>query len=250
MKHARLSFALAGSLVAVLTGPIRLAAQQAVVEPPDVAAPKRDREGKIQPIFQRAHEEFLRRGRQGPIGVLFLGDSITERWRIAREVWDRHFGRYSPANFGLGGDRTQHVLWRIEDGELDGIHPKVVVLMIGSNNIGDRVPEVVRAEKKIVETIHRKLPGSRLLLLGILPRGADASDRSVANLRAKIAAVNVELARLDDGSRIRYLDLAPKLLDAQGNLPAEYVPDGVHPSAKGYELWADAMQPLLDEMMK
>lgn len=215
-------------------------------EPADVAAPKLGRDGQIQPGFQRMHESFLKRGKEGKIGVLFLGDSITAGWTKAKDVWQEHYGKYDPANFGIGGDRTQHVLWRIENGELDGISPRVVVLMIGTNNIGYPVEDIIKGDKKIAEEIHQKLPDTQLLLLGILPRGADAKNPN----RDKIKAVNAELAKLDDGKKTRYLDIGDKFLEADGSISKDIMADALHPTPKGYVIWADAMQPLLDEMMK
>ena len=212
----------------------------------DVAAPKYGDGDEIQPLFKSMHESFLKRGKEGPIGVLFLGDSITARWKQAPEVWQQHFGAYQPANFGIGGDRTQHVLWRIDNGELDGISPKVLVLMIGTNNIGNSAEDIIRGDKKIIEEIHQKLPQTKLLLLGIFPRAAEATSP----MRAKIKTVNAELAKLDDGNTTRYLDIGDKFLDADGTLSKDIMPDSLHPGVKGYEIWANAMQPLLDEMMK
>jgi lysophospholipase L1-like esterase len=244
---------LAAGLATLLAGPTLLQparAQNQQMEPADVAAPKRGPDGQINARFQEMHESFLKRGKEGPIGVLFLGDSITQGWTRASEVWQEHFGKYQPANFGIGGDRTQHVLWRIENGELEGIHPKVVVLMIGTNNIGYPAEEITKGDKKIVEEIRRRLPDTRILLLGIFPRGADPKNPTVAGARAKLKAVNSELAKLDDGKKIRYLDIGDKFLDAEGNLPADIMPDALHPNVKGYQIWAEAIQPMLDEMMK
>lgn len=245
MKQLRLT--LLALCLAVGLAPARALAQ---MQPADVPAPKADNNGNIQPRFQMMHESFLKRGKEGKIGVLFLGDSITEGWNRARDIWQEHYGKYDPANFGISGDRTQHVLWRIQNGELDGISPKVVVLMIGTNNNAYPAEEITKADRKIVEEIHSKLPDAKLLLLGIFPRGADPKDTRVAELRAKIKAVNAELAKLDDGKKTRYLDLADKFLDSEGNLSPEIMPDALHPNVKGYQIWADAMQPLLDEMMK
>lgn len=216
----------------------------------DVAAPKLGPDGKIEARFKTLHESFLKRKKEGPIGLLFLGDSITEGWGQAHDIWESHYGKYRPANFGIAGDQTQHVLWRIANGELDGIHPKVVVLMIGTNNIPDTAENITRADKKIVQAIHQKLPHSRLLILGIFPRGADPKAPDVATIRRKIRTVNGALAKLDDGKKIRYLDLGPKFMDAQGKLPPDIMPDALHPNVKGYRIWANAMQPLLDKMMK
>lgn len=212
----------------------------------DVASPKYGNDGQINSGFLSQHESFLKRGKEGPIGVLFLGDSITAGWRNAKPIWDKYFGAYNPANFGISGDRTQHVLWRMDNGELDGINPKVVVLMIGTNNIGNPSEEIVRGDTKIVSEIHRRLPNTKLLLLGIFPRAADGTN----TVRAKIKGINAELAKLDDGKKTRYLDIGDKFLDANGNLPADIMPDALHPNVKGYQIWADAIQPLLDEMMK
>lgn len=253
MKSLRLSLLVTAMVMAVgaVSFPTVVRAQQNAPEPADAAAPKRDKDGQIQPRFQMMHEQFLKRGKDGPIGVLFLGDSITEGWAgRGKEVWASQYTKYQPANFGIGGDRTQHVIWRIENGELDGIHPKVLVLMIGTNNIGYPAADILKGDKKIIEEIHQKLPDTKLLLLAIFPRGMDPKMANVATMREKIKTVNAELAKLDDGSKTRYLDLGPKFLDAEGVLPADIMPDFLHPNAKGYQIWADAMQPLLDEMMK
>jgi beta-glucosidase len=214
-------------------------------EPADVASYKRDNDGNIKSSFQEDHEAFLRRGQEGPIGLLFLGDSITAGWSGHKDLWQQYFGQYNPANFGIGGDRTQHVLWRIENGELEGIEPQVVVLLIGTNNMAWPGEGIARAVKKVVQSIHQKLPSARVLLLGILPRGADANHP----LRAKIKSVNTELAALDDGNMTRFLDLGDKFLESDGSISEETMPDALHLSVKGYQIWADGIQPLLDNMM-
>jgi lysophospholipase L1-like esterase len=215
-------------------------------EPGDQAAPKKDAEGAIFASFQKAHENFLARGKQ-PVGLLFLGDSITAGWGgRGKKVWDENYAKYEPANFGIGGDRTQHVLWRIENGELDGIKPKVLVLMIGTNNIAYTPENIIKGDLKIVSEIHAKLPQTKLLLLGIFPRGAEANNP----FRDKIKTVNQALAKLDDGKMTRYLDIGAKFLDEAGNIPKEIMPDALHPNEKGYEIWAAAIQPLLEEMLK
>lgn len=244
---------LAAGLGLALLSPLSLHhafAAQATVQPADVPAPKM-RDGQIEPRFQMKHESFLQRAKAGKIGVLFLGDSITEGWTRAPQVWESHFGKYDPANFGIGGDRTQHVLWRMDNGELEGISPKVVVLMIGTNNMGaNTAEEIVKADRKIVQTLLERIPHTQVLLLGIFPRGADPKVPAIAATRDKIKAINAELAKLEGGKRLRYLDITASFLDAEGNLPADVMPDALHPNLKGYEIWAEAMQPLLDEMMK
>jgi len=216
------------------------------LEPTDLPAPKRIGDGSINPSFLESHESFLKRGKEGPIGVLFLGDSITHRWLGVPQIWQQYYGKYDPADFGIEGDQTQHVLWRIANGELAGIQPKVVVLMIGTNNIGYPSDEIVKGDTKIVSEIHRNLPGTKVLLLGIFPRGADANDP----VRAKIKGINAELAKLDNGGSTRYLDIGDKFLAPDGSLTKEMFPDALHPAPSGYQIWADAMQPLLASMMK
>lgn len=204
--------------------------------------------------FYEMHASFLKRGKEGPIGVLFLGDSITEGWRKAPDVWEKYYAKYQPANFGIGGDQTQHVIWRIEDGELDGISPKVVVLMLGTNNTSRHTAaEIAAADTKIVRLIREKIPGTKVLLLAIFPRGprkaAAATDPWEKRMEV-IHAVNAELAKLDDGANIRFLNINAGFLDADGKIPDAIMPDQLHPNAAGYQIWADAMQPLLDEMMR
>ena len=218
---------------------------------PDIAAPKLDpKTGEPQAAFMKSHEDFVAIAKQGKAQVVFLGDSITAGWRSQKDIWEKAFGDYFPANFGIGGDRTQHVLWRIENGELDGISPKVVVLMIGTNNTGgDSAEAIAKADIKIVQTIRAKLPKTKVLVLGVFPRGDRKSGELSPTAMPKIKAVNAALAKLDDGSTIRFLDITDKFLSG-GKIPADVMPDQLHPNAKGYQIWADAMQPLLQEMMK
>ena len=223
------------------------AATSSVPEPADIPSPKNNKAGTaVDAGFLKAHESFLKR-REQPIGILFLGDSITAGWVKAKEIWDEHYGKHNPANFGISGDKTQHVLWRIANGELDGIKPKVLVLMIGTNNSAQwSAEDIIKGDLKIVEEIHKKLPQTKLLLLGIFPRKPSPNDP----LRAKIKTVNEALAKLDDGKRTRYLDLGPKFLDPYGRLSPDIMLDYLHPNDAGYKIWAEAMQPLLDEMLK
>ena len=202
--------------------------------------------GKPNTGFLAAHNNFMKR-KEKPIDVLFLGDSITAGWNGGgRKVWEERYSKLNAANFGIGGDRTQHVLWRIQEGELDGIKPKVVVLMIGTNNSGSSAEDITKGVKAIVTQIHTKLPESKLLLLGIFPRKPDAKDPA----RAKLQAVNAELAKLDDGKQTRYLEIWKQFLTEDGTLTKEIMPDALHPNEAGYKIWAESMQPLLDEMMK
>ena len=213
--------------------------------------PPRTAENSVTPVNRNAsrHQGFLDRMKEGHIDLLFLGDSITDFWpRVGEFTWLK-FARYNPADFGISGERTEDVLWRIGHGELDGIAPKVTVLMIGTNNIGqhkDEKPEWAAAGvKTIVATIHEKLPQTKVLLLAVFPRGPKNGP-----LRGEVDAINAEIAKLADGKTTVYLDLGPVFLDAQGEIPHAVMADGLHPTAKGYELWYDGMRPTLDEMMQ
>lgn len=226
-------------------------ATRPATQPADVPAPRINPDGSIHTRFRTMHESFLRRAREGPIGLLFLGDSITQQWADAgKQVWAERYAKHDAANFGISGDRTQYVLWRIANGELDGINPKVVVLLLGTNNTGSNTAdEIAAGDAKIVGQIRAKLPDAKVILLAVFPRGPRRGNVEEAERHMKvIRAVNERLAKLDDGRHVRFLDLGPKL--APTGVPSpEVMPDGVHLSPQGYQIWADGMQPLLDELM-
>jgi lysophospholipase L1-like esterase len=197
--------------------------------------------------WKQKHESLLKRTKEGKIDLLFLGDSITEGWGN-NAVWKTNYAPLNAANYGIGGDTTENVLWRIGNGELEGLKPKVVVLLIGTNNFGlenARPDDVARGVTAVVETLQKKLPAAKILLLGIFPRDAKPG----ADFRKRILAANAKIAELDDKKSVRYLDIGPKFLDPEGNLSNEIMPDLLHLSTKGYEIWADAMAPLLKEML-
>lgn len=180
--------------------------------------------------------------------LLFLGDSITAGWGGHKAIWEAAFGQYSPANFGIGGDRTQHVLWRITNGELDGFTPKALVLMIGTNNSGSDTPEGIAAGiTKIVETIRQKSPSTKILLLAVFPRGDKTAQ---AATREKLNTVNAHIAKLDDGAHVFFLDIGAKFLEADGTLTREVMHDLLHLTPKGYQIWADAISPSLAKLMQ
>ncbi|MFO0951727.1 MAG: platelet-activating factor acetylhydrolase IB subunit [Isosphaeraceae bacterium] len=193
------------------------------------------------------HENFLEQARKGDIDLLFLGDSITRGWANDSEggpsgIWQRHFAPRRAANFGIGGDRTQHLLWRLENGEVDGISPRVAVVMIGTNNANANTPaEIAEGVTAVVQTLRKKLPKTRVLLLGVFPRG----KRHDA-VRERLRAVNERIARLDDGgATVKYLDLGPHFVNPDGSISQDVMPDYLHLSRKGYRIWAEAMEPTL-----
>lgn len=201
-------------------------------------------------VFPDRHQQFLQRIAQGPVGMLFLGDSITDHWRDAGNVssFDASFGQYNPANFGVSGDQTQNVLWRITNGELDGINPKLVVLEIGTNNLpNNNNAQIAYAIQTLVATIHQKLPQSKILLLGIFARDALPTGAG----RQRVNAINPILSTLDgyDGA-VTYMDIGSTFINADGTIGSDVLYDGLHPTAKGYQLWANAIQSTVDRLMQ
>ena len=203
------------------------------------------------------HEEFVTLARQGGIDVLFVGDSITDYWRThGRAIWDAEFVPLRAANFGLAGDRTQQVHWRLLNGELDGIRPRVVVLLIGTNNLDpgfggeasltprNTPTEIVRGIGAIVRTLQQKQPQAKVLLLGLFPRGAKE-----APVRAQIAEVNRGLASLTASGRVTFLDLGAAFLDRDGNPGPGFMPDQLHLNEEGYRRWAGPLRETLKRLL-
>lgn len=203
-------------------------------------------------FFQKKHQANLEVARQGDSDVLFMGDSITDFWRnpegafAGKPVLDKHFGNLKVANFGIAGDMTQGVLYRLQHGEGQGFSPKAVMLMIGTNNIGrNTAPEIAEGIGAVVLELQKDFPEAKILLLGIFPRGP-ANDPA----RATIAEINTIISRLHDGDRVHYLDIGAKFLDEAGNIPKDVMSDALHPSTKGYEIWAEAVKEPLANLMK
>lgn len=195
----------------------------------------------------RRHEGFVAEARRGGIDVVFLGDSLTDLWRReGRAAWEKHFVPLRAANFGIDGDRTQHLLWRLQHGAVDGPAPKVVVLLISTNNAGNErnsdVPrntttEAIAGVTLVVQTLRAKLPDTNILLLGLLPRGERGSP-----VRTQVGEINRALSGLDDGRRIRFLDIGPAFLSPDGSLSREIMPDLLHMSEAGYAVFAAALR--------
>jgi lysophospholipase L1-like esterase len=220
-----------------------------VVGPADVPAPRSDQNSLI------AHEELLQKARAGGIDVYFAGDSIARRWGALDypqllENFRQNFFGWNAGNFGWGADRIQNILWRLEHGELDGVHPKVIVILGGTNNIGPQpgteatIAEVTRGLAAVLYLCRTKAPDATIILTAIFPR----NDRP--GLWPAIVRVNANLARMADGKRVRYLDVNDKLADVSGTLVEGVMnPDNLHPTLKGYQVWADGLKPLLTELL-
>ncbi|MBU6236504.1 MAG: acetylglucosamine-6-sulfatase [Planctomycetes bacterium] len=181
--------------------------------------------------------------------VVWIGDSITHGWEgEGKGIWDARFAKYQPLNLGFSGDRTEHVLWRLQNGAVEGLHPKLVILMIGTNNAGHRKEasaDTALGIETIVKDLKTRLPDSRILLLAIFPRGEGPSDE----LRQLCNGTNERIAKLADDKQVFFLDVNARFLDKDGNLPADVMPDKLHPNRKGYEIWADAVEQRVQELV-
>ena len=198
-------------------------------------------------VLQRAKDN------PGPCDIAFIGDSITQGWEGAgKPVWEKFYGGRKCLNFGVGGDRTEHVLWRFENGQLDGIKPKAAVLMIGTNNSNKNrdgseqysEAEILEGVQAIVKQIRQRLPDTKLLVLGIFPRAQTFSTQ-----RGKILQINQALAKVADGQMVHYLDFGSELIEADGSISKDKMPDYLHLSEGGYEIWARAIEPTLVKLL-
>jgi lysophospholipase L1-like esterase len=219
----------------------------------DQAVPRVDWNSQI------AHEQLLTKARQGRIDVYFEGDSITRRWGATDypqllENWKKNFFGWNAADFGWGADRIENILWRLDNGELDGVDPKAIVLLAGTNNVGNQVPaagadsvveDVTKGLQAVVRVMQSKAPDAAIVLMGIFPRN-DNMD-----VMPEIDRINANLAHLADGRRIRYLNINDRLADGDGRLREGVMNanDKLHPTVRGYQLWADALKPLLTELL-
>jgi beta-glucosidase len=197
--------------------------------------------------WMKRHESFNARVKQGNADLLFIGDSITQGWEGAgKAAWAESYAKRNAVNLGIGGDRTQHVLWRLDNGNIDGIKPKAAVLMIGTNNSGSNTPEeIADGIKAIVAKLRTKLPETKILVLAIFPRGADDKDaRRQVNVKT-----NALVAPLADDKNVFFLDIGPKFLGADGSLSKEIMPDLLHLSPAGYKIWADSIETHVAKLM-
>ena len=208
-------------------------------------------ESAVTPVEKSRHNDFMRqiKAAHGDFDFVLVGDSITDGWPKKGADSYARFAPWKPLDLGVSGETTEEVLWRLLNGELDNIHPKVIMIMIGTNNIGhygDEKPEWVAAGiKKIIETVRAKQPQAKILLLAIFPRAASPND----SLRQKNDQVNAMLPALADSKNVFFMDIGPKFLDPQGNLSKEIMPDLLHPNDQGYRIWIEAVGPKLQELI-
>ena len=211
--------------------------------------------------WEKRHDTFVGIAKRGNVDLLFLGDSITDAWGGeghgmggGHKIFTSKFVPMKAANFGIGGDRTQHVLWRLQNGELNGIKPKVVQLMIGTNNSNgadNTAEEIAEGVKLIIEEIKKKSPSTKVLLLAVFPRNTGKDDAVKKIQKDKIDKVNSIISKLDDGGKsVKFLDIGSKFKDASGALPKDIMPDQLHLSEKGYEIWANAVESVITSMLK
>jgi len=197
--------------------------------------------------WMERHESFNKRVAQGNVDLLLIGDSITHGWEgEGKEIWEKYYAPRNAVNLGIGGDRTQHVLWRLDNGNVEGIAPKLAVLMIGTNNAGSNTSEeIAEGVAAIVKSLREKLPETKVLVLAIFSRGANNDDAG----RRKNEGANEIIAKLADGEMVHFLNINEAFLDDDGALPLDVMPDLLHPNAKGYQIWADAMEDKVAELM-
>ncbi len=198
---------------------------------------------------ERGTNRFLELNRRvkenaGKAQLIFVGDSITQGWEgNGKQVWAEYYAHRNALNLGIGSDHTQHVLWRLEHGNLDGLHPKVAVVLIGVNNAPDETNTprmILEGVTAVVQKLRAKLPETKILLLGIFPLREDFNPQ-----RAKVLQVNQALHKLADGKWVYFLDFGHIYVGRDGRIPKELMRDFLHPSPLGYRLWAEAMEPKL-----
>lgn len=198
-------------------------------------------------VLQRAKDN------PGPCDIAFIGDSITQGWEGAgKKAWEKYYASRKCLNFGVGGDQTQHVLWRFENGQIDGIKPKAAVLMIGTNNSNKNKDgseqyseaQILEGIQAIIKQIRTRLPETKLLVLGIFPR-----SQTFTTQRGKLLQINQALAKVADGNMVHYVDFGSQLIEADGSLSKDVMPDYLHLSEKGYTIWAEAIEPKLKELL-
>ena len=219
---------------------------------PSFSAEANDLHSAVKPVprsggWMERHESFNQRVAKGKVDLVLIGDSITHGWEgQGKSVWEKFYGKRNAVNLGIGGDRTQHVIWRLDNGNVKGISPKAAVVMIGTNNSGNNSPEeIADGLAAITKQLREKLPKTKVLLLGIFPRGTNKDDsRRQVNEKA-----NAIFKKLADGKDVHYLDIGDKFLETDGTLTRKIMPDLLHLSVEGYTIWAESIEPTLKKIM-
>jgi len=219
-----------------------LLAGYAVAQPPSSVIPAPREEGD----WMARHNAMNERVKKGNVDLIFIGDSLTQGWEgPGKDTWQKYYEKRNAVNLGISGDRTEHVLWRLDNGNIAGISPKLAVIMIGTNNSKDNTAEeIATGIEAIVKKLREKLPQTKVLLLAVFPR-----EEKPGELRGKLAKTNEIVSRLADGKMIHFLDIGPRFLEKDGTIPKSIMPDALHPNSKGYEIWADAIEPKVAELM-
>ena len=198
--------------------------------------------------WMNRHESFNQRVAKGNVDLIFIGDSITHGWEgKGKAIWEKYYIKRNAVNLGIGGDRTQHVLWRLDNGNIKNINPKVAVVMIGTNNSGNgrnSAEEMIDGVTAVIEKLRTKLPKTEILLLDIFPRG-----QSINAQRGKILQVNQVLSRLDSRPHVTFLRIGQNFVSPNGSIAKDIMPDFLHLTPNGYEIWAKSIEPTLARLM-
>jgi lysophospholipase L1-like esterase len=223
-----------------------------IFSPTDIPVSRTDKNSLL------AHEQLLAKAKQGGVDVYFEGDSIARRWGATDypdflENWKKNFFGWNAADFGWGADRVENILWRLENGELDGVNPKVIVLLAGTNNVGNNTsPDaafiastITKGLEAVIRVMQAKAPNATIIVTAVFPRNDNMA------VLPEIDAINVGLAKLADGRRVRYLNINDKLASPDGKLFEGVLNerDKLHPTLRGYQIWADALKPILTELL-
>lgn len=212
----------------------------------DEAAPQREGNGAISNSFRKIQEEQTALMLQNQSQLVLMGDSITYRW--PQEYMDEHLGEYHPTKLAVGGNWTQNLLWQVRHSELDKVKPRGAVILIGTNNLsnGFTPDEVAQGIEGVVKAIHAKSPATKILILGILPRGGSVKEE----VNRRIEEVNMKVGALTDGQRVFFLDVTSALVEADGSILKEVMPDKLHVAMPGFERWMQKLKPAVKEMME
>lgn len=248
MPRPQRHFVRRAAALALMTGLYAVAApdEAAGQFPADRPAPRTDANSML------AHEQLLAKRTQGRIDIYYIGDSITRRWGATDypeflEHWRKSFFGWNAGNFGWGADRTENMLWRLENGELDGVNPKIIVIAAGTNNVGNRpggpekVANITRGIHALVDRSREKAPNATIILMGIFPRDIEVFE--------EISQINRNISAFADGRTIRYVNINDKLAGPDGTLVEGVTVDGLHLSLEGYQIWADALKPIFTEIL-